>query len=75
MNLLTVGVLSLLLVLILVLTTTALVLKSSRAKLVCQGKLRPKWRSLGEPIPPVEYVYSGERSARRNQTINTGLFY
>nr|XP_023990280.1 uncharacterized protein LOC111949697 [Salvelinus alpinus] len=55
-----VGVLSLLLVLILVLTTTALVLKPSRAKLVCQGKLRPKWRSLGEPIPPVEYVYSGE---------------
>ncbi|KAL0973027.1 hypothetical protein UPYG_G00197910 [Umbra pygmaea] len=55
-----IGVLGMLLLLILLLTTTALVLKPSRTQLVSLGKLKPKWRSLGEPIPPLDYVYNGK---------------
>ncbi|KAK2847209.1 hypothetical protein Q5P01_010208 [Channa striata] len=48
------GVLSLLVVAVVVLTTTVLVLRPSKAKLVYQWKTKPKWRSLGEPFFPVE---------------------
>nr|XP_055052406.1 zonadhesin isoform X1 [Misgurnus anguillicaudatus] len=50
------GVLSLLMLLIIVLTTSALVLRPNRANLIAQGRPKPKWRSLGEPSVPIEYV-------------------
>ncbi|CAG6003426.1 unnamed protein product, partial [Menidia menidia] len=54
------GILALLLVAVIVLTTTVLVLRPGKAKLVTQWKLKPKWRSLGEPFCPVECVCNGE---------------
>ena len=57
-----IGILSLLLVVVVVLTTTVLVLQPSKAKPVSQWKMKPKWRSLGEPFCPVECVCCGDRS-------------
>ncbi|XP_053729819.1 SCO-spondin isoform X1 [Synchiropus splendidus] len=57
------GVLCLLLVLVVVLTTMVLVLRPSKVALVTQWRSRPKWRSLGEPIGPVECVCSRESRA------------
>ncbi|KAG7455700.1 SCO-spondin-like isoform X1, partial [Solea senegalensis] len=58
-----VGVLILLLVVVVVLTTTMLVLRPSKAKLIFHWKMKPKWRSLGEPFCPVECVCSGDSIA------------
>ncbi|XP_069546468.1 uncharacterized protein [Brachyistius frenatus] len=57
------GILSLLLVAVVVLTTTVLVLRPGKAKLVSQWRTKPKWRSLGEPLCPVECVCSRESIA------------
>ncbi|GLD57311.1 zonadhesin-like isoform X1 [Lates japonicus] len=54
------GILSLLLVVVVVLTTIALILQPSKSKLVSQWKMKPKWRSLGEPFCPVDCVCSGD---------------
>ncbi|XP_054884304.1 uncharacterized protein si:ch211-286b4.4 [Poeciliopsis prolifica] len=62
-----VGILSLLLVLVVVLTTTVLVLRPSKAKLVPHWKIRPKWRSLGEPFCPAECVCSRESITVQSQ--------
>ncbi|XP_036006034.1 uncharacterized protein LOC118566763 [Fundulus heteroclitus] len=61
------GILSLLLVLVVVLTTTVLVLRPSKAKLVPHWKIRPKWRSLGEPFCPAECVCSRESTTVQSQ--------
>ncbi|KAF7667132.1 hypothetical protein LDENG_00078000 [Lucifuga dentata] len=60
------GILSLLLVLVVVLTTTFLVLRPGKAKLVSQWKTKPKWRSLGEPFCPVEYDYSEDSTTAQS---------
>lgn len=57
-----VGILSLLLVAVVVLTTTVLVLRPNKAKLISQWRTKPKWRSLGEPFCPAECVCYGDRS-------------
>ncbi|XP_014845642.1 PREDICTED: uncharacterized protein LOC106919650 isoform X3 [Poecilia mexicana] len=62
-----VGILSLLLVLVVVLTTTVLVLRPSKTKLVPHWKIRPKWRSLGEPFCPAECVCSRESTTVQSQ--------
>ncbi|XP_058655214.1 SCO-spondin isoform X4 [Onychostoma macrolepis] len=54
------GILSLLVLLIIVLTASALVLRPNRSNLIAQGRPKPKWRSLGEPSLPIEYVYNTE---------------
>ncbi|KAM9734328.1 uncharacterized protein ACNS7B_016072 [Menidia menidia] len=61
------GILALLLVAVIVLTTTVLVLRPGKAKLVTQWKLKPKWRSLGEPFCPVECVCNGESKMVESQ--------
>ncbi|CAL8373176.1 unnamed protein product [Gadus morhua 'NCC'] len=55
-----VAVLSLLLLLVVVLTSIALVLRPSQAKLILQWRNKPRWRSLGEPCCPVEYLPQGD---------------
>ncbi|KAM6987470.1 uncharacterized protein LKV04_010315 [Tautogolabrus adspersus] len=57
------GILILLLVVVVVLTTTVLVLRPGKAKLVSQWRMKPKWRSLGEPICPVDCTCSAESIA------------
>lgn len=57
------GILCLLLIVVIVLTTTVLVLRPTKAKLVPQWRIKPKWRSLGEPFCPAECVCSRERCA------------
>ncbi|KAM8904697.1 uncharacterized protein AB9W97_008232 isoform 6-T6 [Spinachia spinachia] len=52
------GILGLLLALVVVLTTTVVVLRPGKAKLVSQWRNKPKWRSLGEPFCPVDCVCS-----------------
>ncbi|KAM7413317.1 hypothetical protein PAMA_020621 [Pampus argenteus] len=54
------GILSVLLVVVVIVTTTVLVLRPSKAKLVSQWRIKPKWRSLGEPFCPVECVCTRE---------------
>ncbi|XP_042566187.1 uncharacterized protein LOC105903776 isoform X3 [Clupea harengus] len=54
------GILVTLLVLVAVVTGTALLLKPHRSHLVSQGNPKPRWRSLGHPPTPLEYVYNGE---------------
>ncbi|XP_047449314.1 uncharacterized protein LOC125013066 [Mugil cephalus] len=61
------GILSLLLLAVIVLTTTVLVLRPGKAKLVSQWRTKPKWRSLGEPFCPVECVCSKESIAVPSQ--------
>ncbi|XP_034557340.1 zonadhesin [Notolabrus celidotus] len=61
------GILSLLLVVVVIVTTTVLVLRPGKAKLVSQWKIKPKWRSLGEPICPVDCVCSAESIAVPSQ--------
>ncbi|KAI4815467.1 hypothetical protein KUCAC02_005611 [Chaenocephalus aceratus] len=61
------GILSLLLVVVVVLTTTVLVLRPGKAKLVSQWRVKPKWRSLGEPFCPVDCVCSGDSIAAPSQ--------
>ncbi|XP_028826360.1 uncharacterized protein LOC114784814 [Denticeps clupeoides] len=58
------GILALALVLVVVLTVVALLLKPHRAHFITQGKPKPKWRSLGEPLAPLEYVYNRESPCR-----------
>ncbi|XP_036393696.1 uncharacterized protein LOC118783846 [Megalops cyprinoides] len=53
------GVLGLLVLLIVVLTATALVLKQSSSGLNARRQ-KPRWRSLGEPNIPPGYVYAGD---------------
>lgn len=48
-------------VVVVVVTTTVLVLRPNKAKLVSQWRTKPKWRSLGEPFYPAEFVCSEER--------------
>ncbi|XP_028320851.1 uncharacterized protein LOC114474630 [Gouania willdenowi] len=55
------GVLSTLLLAVILLTSTFLVLRPGKTKLVSQCKIKPKWRSLGEPFCPMECVCSRER--------------
>ncbi|XP_023275672.1 uncharacterized protein LOC111665041 [Seriola lalandi dorsalis] len=57
------GILSLLLVVVVVLTTTVLVLRPSKTKLISQWRMKPKWRSLGEPFCPVGCVCNGDSIA------------
>ncbi|XP_049323141.1 zonadhesin isoform X1 [Astyanax mexicanus] len=57
-----IGVLILLVLLIVVLTVSALLLRPNRSSLIAKGRPKPKWRSLGEPKVPMEYVYSGDCS-------------
>nr|XP_020509773.2 uncharacterized protein LOC109999162 [Labrus bergylta] len=57
------GILSLLLVVVVVLTSTVLVLRPGKAKLISQWRMKPKWRSLGEPICPVDCTCSAESIA------------
>ncbi|KAI4904543.1 hypothetical protein NFI96_029611 [Prochilodus magdalenae] len=54
------GILALLVLLIVVLTVSALLLRPNRASFIGQGRPKPKWRSLGEPNVPVEFVYNGD---------------
>ncbi|XP_075892173.1 uncharacterized protein LOC142895201 [Nelusetta ayraudi] len=54
------GLLSLLLVAVLVVTTTVIVLRPGKAKLVSQWRLKPKWRNLGEPFCPVDCACTGD---------------
>ncbi|XP_029302540.1 uncharacterized protein LOC115017936 [Cottoperca gobio] len=54
------GILSLLLVVVVVLTTTVLVLRPGKVKLVSQWRVKPKWRSLGEPFCPMDCVCSAD---------------
>lgn len=46
--------------LIVVLTLSALLLRPNNANLIAKGRAKPKWRSLGEPAVPVACVYHGE---------------
>nr|XP_054598666.1 uncharacterized protein si:ch211-286b4.4 [Nothobranchius furzeri] len=62
-----VGILCLLLIVVLVLTTTVMVLRPSKAKFVPQWRIKPKWRSLGEPFCPAECVCSRESVIAQNQ--------
>ncbi|KAL6471031.1 hypothetical protein MHYP_G00196810 [Metynnis hypsauchen] len=55
-----IGILALLMLLIVVLTVSVLLLRPNRANLIGQGRPKPKWRSLGEPNVPVEFVYNGD---------------
>ncbi|KAL7831753.1 hypothetical protein AOLI_G00293010 [Acnodon oligacanthus] len=57
-----IGILALLMLLIVVLTVSALLLRPNHASLIGQGRPKPKWRSLGEPNVPVEFVYNGDCS-------------
>lgn len=54
------GVLALIVLLIVVLTLSAVLLRPNHANLIAKGRPKPKWRSLGEPIVPVAYVYNGD---------------
>ncbi|XP_046718698.1 zonadhesin isoform X3 [Silurus meridionalis] len=54
------GVLALMVLLIVILTLSALLLRPNHANLIAKGTPKPKWRSLGEPTVPVAYVYNGE---------------
>ncbi|XP_076147240.1 uncharacterized protein LOC143131472 [Alosa pseudoharengus] len=54
------GILVTLLVLVVVVTGTTLLLKPHRHHLVSHGNPKPRWRSLGQPPAPLEYVYNGE---------------
>lgn len=58
--LLSTGVLVLMVLLVVVLTLTALLLRPNHANLIAKGRPKPKWRSLGEPTVPVAYVYNEE---------------
>ncbi|XP_066566045.1 uncharacterized protein LOC136753654 [Amia ocellicauda] len=53
------GVLGFLLLVITVLTTSALILKPVHSGLSPLSRLKPKWRSLGEPRVPASYIYTG----------------
>ncbi|KAK3560704.1 hypothetical protein QTP86_014744, partial [Hemibagrus guttatus] len=54
------GVLALMVILIVVLTLSALLLRPNHNNLIAKGRPKPKWRSLGEPAVPVAYVFNGE---------------
>ncbi|KAJ0022102.1 hypothetical protein NQD34_009592 [Periophthalmus magnuspinnatus] len=48
------GFLSVFLALVVVLTSTVLVLRPGKSKLIAHWKNRPKWRNVGEPFCPIE---------------------
>ncbi|XP_029964558.1 uncharacterized protein LOC115400686 [Salarias fasciatus] len=62
------GILGVLLAVVIVLTTTVLILRPGKAKLVSQWRMKPKWRSVGEPFCPVECVCSRESLVVPNQS-------
>ncbi|XP_030007196.1 uncharacterized protein LOC115431086 [Sphaeramia orbicularis] len=66
------GILSLLLVLVVVLTTTVLVLRPGKTKLISHWRNKPKWRSLGEPFCPVECACSVDSPAASGLGVHLG---
>ncbi|KAL2085398.1 hypothetical protein ACEWY4_018718 [Coilia grayii] len=55
------GVLFTLLVVVVLVTSTALLLKPHRGHLISHGNPKPRWRSLGQPPTPLQYsLYNGE---------------
>ncbi|XP_072319176.1 uncharacterized protein [Eucyclogobius newberryi] len=57
------GILSVFLTLVVVLTSTVLVLRPGKSRLIAHWKNRPKWRNVGEPFCPLECHCTKDSSA------------